>query len=240
MSGALLNNSKFEENATQIAYFAQNKTTGSEYLSFFAEEKKQNTIAPPTYEFLSTYGAFRETKVCFAGTVNANKKNDIKITNLQNNESLSFLYAPTFSNIEYKGHYKHEFYPLELLFKGNHSYGKNFLFCYISETHAKNILAQKGLEPSMDAYESLLGETITISVDGTDYLYSIGNIYLETNYFYEGLTEVMGSFILTPSKMPNQLKCQALYFMRKYAYQNEFYMRRIKSMYDKNHHNIVK
>ena len=238
-AGAFNDNTKNEEVANQMAVAATKKTTGGQYLSILVEpnDVQTNPLNSPSSEFYSTYAYFGEQSPAFAGTVNADKTNSIYIKEIET-QNLSFLYSNINSNKEYKGHFKHEFYPLELMFKGDHVFADAFSFCYLSETQARNLLISRGLEINEETFKSLIGQKIIILFNNVEYTYSIGNIYLETNYYYSALSEVLGDFIFSYIRYPEGIKKQACYFMNRYYYQNLSFMKRISALYDNKQYSI--
>lgn len=201
------------------------------YIAVSAEQKDEDEKMNSTpVEYRALYGAFGMRKINYAGTVNSDKSEKIVINEIDGEDNLSFLYCSVgFSNKEYEGHYMHESYPLELMFYGITSRsGSDYSFIYISQTQANALLKnRKGLEPqdiTPEQYESLLGQSVVLTIKGKAYSYTIGDIYYETNYFYDALHETMGSFILGYYFYPEGLKKQATFFMNSYEFQNKTHL----------------
>jgi len=242
-AGKYSDNANLECAGEYITEIVKEHTQHEEYASFIVEPNNENNKLNATdTELFNLYGAFRESKACFAGTVNADKKHFVHLKEADIVDNLSFLYVENagFSNVEYKDAYKHESYPLQLMFRGKHYVEPgDYSFFYISQTQAGKILMKRGLEITKQNYESLLGTSTLIDIDGKEYRWTIANIYLETNYFYDALTDVMGSFLLGYNKYPEQLSKQALFFMRDYTYQNMFYLEYISKVYPKESYNYT-
>lgn len=231
--GSFSNDFVLEENASDISELVKNNETEYATISVFNNGNSPQTL-PVSSEFYSMYSIFNinENKCTFAATGNANKNHDIQIKDISNSEkNYSILYADYNRNKEYNGHWKHDFYPLELMFRGENSRsGDAYSFCYVSQTDANTIMSLRGI----DNYESLIGTNIRVVVDSTEYLYTIGNIYYEQNYFYQGLAETIGDFIFTYTTFPVGVKKENTYFLNSFQYQNKYYLNRIISKYDKN------
>ena len=226
--GAFSTETTIEKNAGYIADIAK-KNPDADYINILVESNGEATMPAPSIDFYALYGIFNisENKCTFAGTGNAEKEHTLTIDEIPDCENLSILYAEANSNKEYKGHYKHDYYPLELMFKGaTVKYNDAYSFCYISESQANRLLDEKGLQHTKENYESLIGkENITFTCDDSDSrLYTIGNIFYETNYFYDGLRNVMGDFVMMSTSFPTGIKKQASFFLNKYSFQNKHYM----------------
>ena len=117
---------------------------------------------------------------------------------------------------------------------------------YISEKQANEILKKNGVMTRddgsflQDDYKNLLGNLITIDVDGIKTNFAIQNIYFESNYYYEGVKKVAGEFLMISYYLPGNLfdDLQHMYFMSEYSYQNKFFMERINNAYPSNNYLI--
>lgn len=216
------------------------KDSEIDYLPLLIEEEDEKHKVPNTYnEFHALYGAFKESNITYVGSVNGDKEKNISVSNLSTFQDLSFVYAEYFSNVEYKGHYKHQYYPLELMFYGHHTtYGKTaFSFCYVSQSQADELIESNYFgDDEINNYEQLLDKVIYINFDGKEYPYMISNIYFEENYFYEGLNDAFGSFLIGYNRYPDGFRLQSCYFLREYTFQNLFYMNRVKTAFGKEHY----
>ena len=213
------------------------------YISVIAEQvsddQKMNSTPD---EYRSLYGTFGMRKINYAGTVNADKSEEIYIEEIDDCSNLSFLYVSVgFSNRTYEDHYMHESYPLELMFYGITSKkGSDFSFIYISQSHADYLIKKKkgkDAEILQTDYEQLISSSINLSICGISYSYTIGNIYLETNYFYDALHECMGEFLLGYNTFPGGLKKQATFFMNAYEFQNKTHLDYSLKQYDPSKYN---
>lgn len=222
-----------------LAEYASNivndHTKSKEYASLIVESKDSNKYQPlPTeIEFHNLFGVFGENKANYVGAVNADKRHSIFFKDILEDVNLSFIYIQNagFNNVEYNGAWKHEYYPLQLMFKGKHFFEDAFSFLYISQSQADLFLNKLGLEKNESNYESLIGTKIVILFDNIEYVWAIANIYLETNYFYDAIYDVMGNFVFGYNKYPNGINKQALYFLREHNFQNKYYFTYVKSQY---------
>ena len=240
--GALHSSSVVENTSEYLADVAENHTTNGKYAAMMVEpnDETDKKINNPYYEFHYLYGIFREGLATYAGSVNADKNHSIKLKEIDDDINFSFLNVDSgFGVKEYyvddDGNmiYKQEFYPLELMFYSNHPIlPGSFSFFYISQRRADSILEKRGLPHSTrEDYSKLLNTLTTVEFDGVQYQYTIDNIYLEQNYFYEALNEVMGEFFLGGHRYPNSIKRQGIFFLRNYAYQNKYYIQYSTGLY---------
>lgn len=233
-SGQFSNSYQMENACNYLADIAENHTTNGIYTSLVVEPKnEQHKLLDPSVETYSTYGTFRENNANFAGTVNATKEHKILFPEIGKESNYSFLYVemPGFSNIEYKGAWKHSYYPLQLMFHGVHKNTGTFSFFYISESDARALLTERKLPHTKENFERLIGSTTTLIFDDQRLEWTIANIYLETNYFYEALKETMGDFFLGSRVYPEGFKKQSSYFLRNYSFQNRFYLNYCRGNY---------
>ena len=117
------------------------------------------------------------------------------------------------------------------MFQGKHYYSNVFSYCYISQSQAQKLLKNKNIPITPESYESLLGTAITLQMDDVDYQWNIANIYLETNEFYDDVSNVMGSFLLGYNKYPEGFHKEAVYFMRPQIFQNTYLLKHSVSLY---------
>ncbi len=244
-SGGLTSSAVTEASADYVASLVDSDYVDGDYISLIVESKDQAEYPLPTsiYEFYSLYNLFRlnYSPASYASTVNANKSHTIVAEEFNNNSNLSFLYTEysSNSNSEYNGHWKHHYYPLELMFEGTHTFQDSQGFCYVSQSQADILLSDQGFEKmdgeySQDAYESLIGTNLHITIDETQYVYTIGDVYYETDYFYEALNQTMGEFLLVYyGSVPSELNFQSLYFLNAYTFRNNYSMDHILSNFIK-------
>lgn len=232
-SGILLTSTKFEQYGLNAANFAKNNTTNGDYISLLVTSNESQKMPTGFFEAHEMNGIFRGDNFNFSTTVNSDKKQKIRIPELSDDINFSVLYANTFSNREYEDHYRHEYYPLELMFKGDHSVDKSdYSFCYISTSQADILLEKMSLEKNIDNYQKLIRTKIDIEYDGIACNYSIANIYLEVNSFYTGLKSTMENFVVTYSKHPDNFKQAYNYYLNTQSFQNTYLLKRIASIYD--------
>lgn len=241
-AGSLKSSVAIERTSEYIADIAQNDTKSGKYVSLMIEpnDSTDEKIRNSYYEFHSLYAVFREGLATYVGTANADKsENTIRIKGSSDETNFSFLNVDSGFGVKeyYKDEegnmvYKQEFYPLELMFYSNHPMiPEAFSFLYISKSRATEILDEKKLEHTRENYHSLLNQLITLEINGVDYVFAIDNIYLEQNYFYDALNETIGEFFLGGQKYPPEIKRQAMFFLRNYAYQNKYFIEYASSIY---------
>ena len=213
-------------------------------------------IADTETEFHNLYGVFRQKKITFATAVNPDREYDISITGISDNLSLLYV-GPvgTKATENGEGRFRHFVYPIETMFEDQRLYEVNNYIIYISKTHATKILETKGVEKqedgtySFDDYETLVASTISMTFDGDEFDFVVQNIYYETDYYYEGLHDVMGDFGIISYYLPNGLsnKRKNMYFMSDFTFQNKYFMDYINTVYSSkkylvevNNYNLVK
>lgn len=240
VSGACSPSVKTEKTAEYVANIATNHTKNGLYTALIVEpnDKTEKKLIDTGTELYSLYGVFKENIASYASTVNADHTYDIRFRDIETS-NLSYLYVTSgFNSVPYHGHYKHEYYPLELMFmreKDPEIWGKsNFdSLLYISQTQANKLLDLKGLEHTTDNYKNLLKTRIFLTTNGVEKEWQIEDIYLEQNYFYEAVNECAGEFVFAWSsnaflKGP---KKQSLYFLSPYAFRNSFYFEYATTLY---------
>ncbi len=195
-------------------------------------------------EFHNLYGTFKQQNITFASSINPNKNRDIFIKDISDN--LSMLYIGPVGTIEYKGHYKHYVSPIEVMFPDERNYDISRYVAYISQTHADKLLELKGIQRnsenffSENDYLSLIKTIIPFEIDGESYDFVIQNIYYQTNYYYEGLNDVMGDFVMVSYYLPLDLRNEQrnMYFLNRYTYENKFFLKHINDGYSSKKYDI--
>ena len=240
--GAIRSSTIVENTSEYLADVAENHTTNGTYAAMMIEpnDSTDKKINNPYNEFHYLYGIFREGLATYIGSVNADKTHSIKLKEIDDDVNFSFLNVDSGFGVKeyYKDKdgnmiYKQEFYPLELMFYSNHPMVDGmFSFFYISQRRADSILEKRGLpHETRDDYSKLLNTLTVVEFDGVEYKFSIDNIYLEQNYFYDAIDEVMGEFFCGGHRYPTGIKRQGLFFLRNYAYQNKFYIQYSTELY---------
>lgn len=213
-------------------------------------------IASNETEFHNLYGVFKQRKITFATAINSDRKYNISITGISDNLSLLYV-GPvgTKKNNGGENRFRHFVYPLEMMFEDSKYYELNNYIIYISKTDATRVLESRDIEKqedgtyTFDDYESLIASTISMTFDGQEFDFIVQNIYYETDYYYEGLHDVMGDFGIVSYYLPNGLsnKRKNMYFMSDYTFQNKFFMDYINTVYSSkkylvevNNYNLVK
>ena len=238
-AGAIHSVTKIEKTSNYISSVSIDK--GKVDVPVIVENKKEGrklSLIDTASEFRYLYGVFGGgNKAYFASTVNADKKNSILCHKFGNNVNYSFLYAESgFSNKKQSDgdYYRHEFYPIKLMFRGEHrSLSGSFSFLYISKSQADMLLADYNLEQTKENYQSLLGTGLTLSMNGKDYLWLIEDIYLETGTYFNDLQKTIGDFFVGYREYPEGFKKQSTYFLNDSEYENKFFLEHIKTSYSK-------
>lgn len=239
VSGAINPSVKVEETAEYVAEIAQNHTKNKKYASLLVEpnDKTDKKLIDSGLELYSLYGVFRENIASFASVVNADHAHNVKFKDIET-EDLSYLYVTSgFNTVEYHGHYKHEYYPLEVMFNRNGDpeiWGKkNFAsLIYLSQSQANKFLDLENLEHTEQNYKTLIKKRICMNIDGVEKEWQIEDIYYETNYFYDAVRECAGEFVFAFSADGfSGMKKQSMYFLSAYTFRNSFYFDYATNLY---------
>ncbi len=240
ISGSINPALKTEETAEYVADVAKNHTKNGMYAALLVEpnENTEKKLIDTGTELYSLYGVFRENIASFASTVNADHGYDVRFKDIETS-NLSYVYVTSgFNTVAYHGHYKHEYYPLELMFmreKDPQVWGQsNFnSLLYISQTQADKFLDLKGMEHNEENYKGLLKTRIFLTTNGIEKEWQIEDIYLEQNYFYDAVNECAGEFVFAWSSdaFLQGPKKQSMYFLSPYAFRNSFYFDYATTLY---------
>lgn len=241
LAGGLDNGIINQISADYIAKVVSGGAVQDNLLSLIVESNDEETYQMPDShdEFLRTYARFQERRPYYTSVYNADKEHTITVTEIPDCPNLSVLYARSFSTVSYNEHYKHEYFPTELMFEGEHDSKGAYSFCYISQSQANSLLKTRGHTEQAeggyleDEYQSLIGTFTTMKLDGTDYSFCIANIYLEENYYHEGLKLAMGDYIVAQDLLPDGFERQAIYFLNDYAIQNQFLIEHYNNTYSR-------
>lgn len=264
VAGIFSTDVKIEDTSQYASYVVKNNTPNKTVISLVVSKKNENSEQLPSWEteFYSLYGSFKERTITFASTINADKHYDLKLNDGCNNisSSVSMLYFGPLGTIQYPANnptnYKHYILPIELMFEDSKkSYDVNRYIINISQSHANKLLLNKGYTPQNDGnflleeYEQLIRTECTLIKNGTDISkVCINNIYLEKNYYFEGLKETLKDFVMVSYYLPWNLRNEQenCYFLNDSEYQNSYFMRYINNVYGKekyiirlNHNNII-
>ena len=254
VSGFFSSNTELEKISEYATNVVVEHTKNKNLCAVTVEKSSDSGVIPDsTTEFHNLYGTFKQEKITFASAVNADKRHNIVLDDVSDN--LSFLYCGPVGTIEYNGHFKHYVLPIETMFSDDADVsGISDYIAYISENHANALLEKSGALKESDGtfsekdYLSLIKQPISVTIDGQTSIFVIRNIYYQSNYYYEGLNDVMGDFIMVSYYLPDNLRSeqQNMYFMSDYTYQNKYFMNYINTVYSSkkyllkvNHYNIV-
>ena len=129
--GSLSRTTEIESCAQFAALMAKNKSRKDKVFSVFLEyEGSQHEISTQK-EFYDTYGVFGEQNTYFLATKNIDKRHESIVEEIDNLSKLSYLCADTLNSVKINNHFKHSYYPLELMFetiKGD--VNKNYCFTH--------------------------------------------------------------------------------------------------------------
>ena len=255
VSGSFSTDAKIEDISFYSAQVVKNNTISKKTLSLIVRSNdKSGSLPNLDSEFHNLYGAFKERVITFASTINADKTMNLRIGDDTSvvSENVSMLYFGAVGSIKYPvthpTHYKHIMLPIELMFEDNRSsYDVNRFIINISQHHANKLLANKGLTPQPDGnylkkqYESLIRTECKLTNDNNDTIdVCINNIYLQQNYYYEGLNETIKDFVMISYFIPWDLRnhLENCYFLTDSAYQNSYFMKYINDVYGINKYDI--
>lgn len=249
VSSSFSNDAHLEQVAEYASDVVKEHTLGKKYCALTVEHTSESgPILYDQSEFYNLYGIFKQTKITFGSLVNLHDKFDIRFADIESKNNLSIFYVSITASTEYNDHYKNFLYPFELMFEGatsEQTKGKAGI-SYISVDQAKKYLIKEGNIPNADGefstnqYRSLIGRELPLKVDGSIINFFIANIYYQQNYYYEGVKEICGEFIISgaiPSPLNSDL--MNVYFLSEYTYQNEYFMDYINKSYS-NYKYLVK
>lgn len=225
-----------EDAAEYCASLVDSDEVVGSHLAITVSANGDITLPDSTNEFHNLYGVFKQRNLTFSSMINGNHERKVYLKCDPNN-CLSFMYMGPISSIEYNNHFKHYIYPIEVMFKDKNNYNVGRNCVYISQSQAEKILRSKNInkkvyEPS--DFESLVGTLFDVEVDGTTYDFVIQNIYFEQNYYFEGIHEAFGDFMVCSYYLPDNLRKSQVnaYYLNNVAYQNEYFMKYMKALYD--------
>lgn len=240
IGGAFSSNTKNEMVAEYASQVVLNNTNGHSLCAITVQKTSDSGALPDSNsEFHNLYGVFKQNNITFASTINSDKQRSIYLSNSAS-DNLSMLYVGPVGTKSYNGHYKHYVSPIEVMFEDKPIYDNFRYIAYISQRHADNLLEKEFQRPrqadgsySLSDYESLLHSGISVFVDGEESIFGIQNIYYESNYYYDGLHEVIGDFVMVSYYLPNNLRAEQanMYFMSDFTYHNRYFMNYISSVY---------
>lgn len=264
VGGYFTNDANVERIADYTARVATEQSEGQLFSLTVGASDKKTSLLPVDHELFNLYGIFKQRKITFASTINADKKDHTIYLDGNTDCNLSFLYVGSVGTDKYKGTekyegqenygWKHRQFPVELMFEDSGKKAREFADdtnpkypCYISETQAIRLLNKNyGFDDSShkyskDDYEKLLYKTIKVQIDKTqNFDFAILNIYSEKNYYCKGLSYTMGNFLVCSYWLPMNLRLEqrSTYFMSEYSYQNRYFMNYINETYGGNNYNV--
>lgn len=237
-SGAFFPETTIEQLAYDITTISTNCTNNEKNSYLLVKSEEKNSFSNPRYEYSFWYQVFGGSRNAFLATINANKDNSMFFSDYSELGELTFVYSNLNNNKEYKGHWLHEFYHYELMFKGHHSinWSEFTSFIYIRESFAKKILNNNN--PNYDEYQSLLGEPVKITIGNKEYKFAISNIILEINDVEKTTTELFDNWVLSYIKLPDECVREYCYIFNEYNYQNKYKLEYINENFNNEMYDI--
>ncbi len=243
VSGIFAAKTKIEETSHYIADVVETKVPTHDLLAITLERGSTGSMPDSYQQFRQLYGSFRQTRITFTSGFNLTHEENISIDEIDalKNKLTAIYLGPVFKSIEYNGHYKHDLYPVELMFplKEYNPHDPVYQKIFISTNHAHDLLKARHIpeegegDYSKEQYETLMDSILQITVNGLLYDCTIKNIYYPDTYYVEGIYHTVGECIFTSYQFPGNLSMQNAYFMSKYDFENRFFMEYINNLYNK-------
>ena len=245
-AGAFSQDMANEKIADYISSVVLKNVPTKDLLSISLERNDGGSLPNSETEFRQLYGVFRQEKITFASGYNMTKENIITIDEISSDNNLSAVYiGSTTGSIEYKGHYKDETYPVELMFPLSRYDPVSMQTAIISRNQADALLANRKPdyqkidgEYSSEQYETLIGEPLEITINGSKVTFVIQDIFYEDTYYPTGLYHTVGDFFFTSYYFPTVINKQNVYFMCSYSYENSFFIKYINTVYKNGSYSI--
>lgn len=244
-AGIFSSETKLEELSNYISNKTIDSTQNGKIMSIGVTSTPQSGGLPnDETEFYNLYCMFEQESATFASGYNIYKNETVKFPDLDKNGNYSIFYSAKDATVSYKGHYKHWYYPVEFMFPAERLYDICRYMIYISQSQANILLAKKGYSQNElgnytdDDYKSLIKEIITCDINGISYECIIGNVFYETNYYYDALSETFDNFIICAYFFPGSLSRTNVYFFNKFPYQNLYFMNYINNVYKNKLYNV--
>jgi len=248
LTGSMHSESQNERVANYAAQVALNNTVNKNFCGIAVDTPNKPTQFYDT-EFINLFGVFAQRQATYASALNADKSNDVRI-NLINSENLSLFYlGPTGSisqEIDNKTVFRHSRYNVSTMFEDpdfNGTYfDKNHLpVIYLSFEQATKLLIRNGVEKKdgkvfLDKdYYNLIQQPLDLSINGVAYQYYIWNIYYNDGFYCDGLSDVLGEYVLTSYYQRGNLldTHKSIYFFNRFEYQNNYFISYINTQYEK-------
>lgn len=234
IAGCFHPNTIIEETSNYLAFVAKNYTKGGNYVPLVIEPKdaKKSQMIDPVLELYNLYDVFKGNSPSYTSIINSNHDHNIHFKDFNTDKNLSCVYVKSgFNTVEYKDHYKHEFFPLEVMFKREKIGPTLPRMMYISVSHANKILDLNSMEHSTENYKWLCTQSATVVIDGVDYEYSIEDIYYEYNVYYSSIKDCAGDFLFVSQGYPDTIKNQSMYFLSEYSFRNKYFIEYANNLY---------
>lgn len=243
VTGMFASKTKIEETSHYIASVVETKVPTQDLLAITLQRESSGSMPDSYQQFRQLYGSFRQTRITFTSGFNLTGEENISIDEIDpdKNKLASIFLGPVFKSIEYHGHYKHDLYPVELMFplKEYDPHDPVYQKIFISTKQAHDLLEARHIpkeekdDYSRQQYETLMDTILPITVNGILYDCTIKNIYYPDTYYVEGIYNTIGECIFTSYQFPGNLPMQNAYFMSKYDFENRFFMEYINNLYNK-------
>ena len=255
VAGMFATKGTLEETSHYIASVVETRVPTKDLLAITLEKETSTASLPDHYQqFNQLYGSFRQTRITFTSGYNLTHEESVSIDEIDSsNDKLAAIFiGPINGYEEYHQHYKHDCYPVELMFPTapNNSQDPIYQKVFISTKQAyalleaRHVTKEAGDDYSKKQYESLIdtgdnkntNSVLPITVNGLLYNCRIKNIYYPDTYYVEGIKHTIGECIFTSFQFPGNLNLQNAYFMSKYDYENRFFMKYINNLYNTRDH----
>ena len=238
LAGFFVGDTKKEELSNYIADVVKNNTNEKRIMSVSVTPTRDSGVLPfsDEKEFYALYGIFKQESITYASGYNVNKEIKITIPALNNNVNYSIFYNAKDSTVDYNGHYKHWYYPIEYMFPAVRLYDISKYMIYLTQSQADTLLSNQGKIKNNNRYKeedykSLIKQVLVVNINDSNFECVIGNIIYEQNYYYNGLKEVLNDFFACAYYCPGDLIRSSLYFFNNYSYQNSYFMNYINQTY---------
>ena len=239
LAGSMKPESYIEKTAACLTEIVKNDPTKNGFLplQIIPNDKESENSMPRVFdEYYYWKYIFRHSDFSFLATVNGGKTHQCYYSEIQFDKNVSFIYCANNLNPKKGDFYKHEVYDIDLMFEGETRILEGTLsFITISQTIANKLLCKRlncaeGTTFSVDDYRSLISTKMPLLMDGSEYLFTISNIYFEEGTFFKNTKTVIDEFVLSYTIFPENFKKECTYIFNSYTYQNYHKLIRIKEM----------
>lgn len=249
LSGSFHENTHFERVAEYSSQVVKTSTSDKTYCAISFDAPNKNGAYYGT-ELSNLFDVFRSGVLTYASAMNVHKEQDVRLVDYSDyNLSLFFVEAVgSMAITDDEGNtvgWRHYQYNIDTMFSDPVYNGTEFdkmhvPIVYLSQQQANRILDSRNVVKESDEYkeedyESLIKTEIRLTIDGDECPYYIWNIFYNNGFYCEGLTDVLGEYVLTsyyqPEKHDLRQIHKSLYYFNEYAYYNQYLMRYLNERY---------